>query len=195
MFMLIIVLINTVVVIIGFIDSNEARGEIYDAIDYWFIVVYIIEFLMKIIGLGIFGYFRDNWNKLDFTLIIISLSTDFAFTMLRVLRNARAAKASRITRLVRAKKAYRMVRSIRSFRVASKYNSVFPRLEKSIQLHPEAAEERAEVHSPDPPLPEPDHPNDNAPRDDLSRLCGHRHDDLQYGLQHLLHGPQGLRDE
>ena len=139
MLMLTIVLINSIIVIIGFIDSNEARGELYDTIDYWFIVVYILEFLMKIVGLGIFGYFRDNWNKLDFVLIIISLSTDFAFTMLRVLRNARAAKASRITRLVRAKKAYIMVRSIRSFRVAFD-ESVFPRPAEGIQLHPEAAE-------------------------------------------------------
>jgi Ion transport protein len=194
MLMLIIVLVNSIIVIIGFIDSNEARGELYDTIDYWFIVVYILEFIIKIIGLGIFGYFRDNWNKLDFVLIIISLSTDFAFTMLRVLRNARAAKASRITRLVRAKKAYRMVRSIRSFRVALN-DPVLPRPQKSVQLHPEAAQERAKVHPSDSVVPEPDHPNDHAARHDLPHLRSDRHDDFQHRLQYLLHRPQAVRDQ
>ena len=191
MLMLIIVLINSIIVIIGFIDSNEARGELYDTIDYWFIIVYIIEFLLKIVGLGIFGYFRDNWNKLDFILIIISLSTDFAFTMLRVLRNARAAKASRITRLVRAKKAYRMVRSIRSFRVVCD-DAVLPWPKKGFQLYPEAAQERAEVYPFDPTVSQSDYPNNHAARDDLPHLRSNRYDDLQHRLQHLLHRPQAL---
>lgn len=104
--------------IIGFIDQNEDRQAIYDEIDYWLVIIYIIEFVMKVIGLGLFGYFRDNWNKLDFALIVISLTTDFAFSMLKIVRNARTVKAARIARTARIKRAYRLVRALRSIRVS-----------------------------------------------------------------------------
>lgn len=102
--------------IIGLIDQEDSHQEIYDVVDFYFVIVYCLEFAMKVVGLGIMGYFRDNWNKLDFGLIVLTLSTDFAFSFFKVLRNARTVKA---TRIVRINKTYRLIRVCRSLRVDS----------------------------------------------------------------------------
>lgn len=116
-FMFVVILLNSVVVLLSFFDTKPDRQAIYDAIDYWFVLIYILEFVLKMIGLGIFAYFRDNWNKMDFSLIIISLSTDFAFAMIKVVRNAKTAKASRIVKTAKIRKNFRLLRTIKSLKV------------------------------------------------------------------------------
>ena len=116
-FMLLVILLNSFTVIAGFIDQNQDRQFIYDGIDYYLVIIYIIEFICKIMAMGVLGYFRDNWNKLDFTLIVISLSTDFAFSMFKLVRTARTARATRMARTVRFKRSTKLIRTFRSLRV------------------------------------------------------------------------------
>ena len=35
--------------------------------------LYVLEFILKIIGLGIIKYFGDSWNQFDFGMIIVSI--------------------------------------------------------------------------------------------------------------------------
>ena len=177
--MLVIILLNSVVVIVGFIDSDEDRQSIYDTIDYYFVIIYIVELAMKLVALGIFGYFRDNWNKLDFTLIVVTLSTDFAFSLFKVLRNARTVKATRIARI---NKTYRLLRVLRSFRVGSSDPPVFQVLQENSQLSDETTAQREELLPYDPSLSEPDLPDDHDPGNSLPHLCSVRHDFLQRGV-------------
>lgn len=61
-----------------------------------FLIIYSLEMVLKIIGLGfIFGenaYIRDNWNKLDFIVVVtayfelIFQSENLKFNVLRALR-------------------------------------------------------------------------------------------------------------
>lgn len=169
-------------VIIGFIDEDVKRQAIYDEIDYYFVIIYIIEFAMKIIALGILAYYRDNWNKIDFGLIIISLTTDFAFSMFKVIRNARTIKATRIARI---NKTYRLMRVIRSFRVAVGY-LVFQVPEENHTILLQASVEREEVHSHDFALSKSHLPNDDHAGHDFSHLRLGWHDNFQHRLQHLL---------
>ena len=164
------------IVIIGFIDQNDDRQSIYDEIDYYFVIVYLLEFVMKVVALGILGYFRDNWNKMDFGLIVISLSTDFAFSMFKVLRNARTVKA---TRIVRINKTYRLIRVLRSFRVPSN-DPVFQVLQEAYHFPVEAVVERKELHPHDSALSESDSADYHGVGYDLSHLCTFRHDLLQH---------------
>jgi hypothetical protein len=39
-------------------------------IDLVFSIIFTIEFIIKIIGLGCFQYFTDNWNKFDFVVVV-----------------------------------------------------------------------------------------------------------------------------
>ena len=114
---LIIIFINSILVIIGFFNIPEDTLAIIDQVESFFIIIYILEALLKIIGLGHQAYFRDNWNKFDFSLIIISLSTSFALSFFRFVRNVRTVRA---TRLVRTTRVNRTARTIRCFKVAIK---------------------------------------------------------------------------
>ena len=115
--MLLVIILNSFTVIAGFIDENEDRQAIYDEIDYYLVFIYILEFICKLMAQGLLGYFRDNWNKLDFILILTSLTTDFAFSMFKLIRTAKTAKATRMARTVRFKKTTRLVRTFRSLKV------------------------------------------------------------------------------
>jgi len=70
-----------------------------ESVIFWanivFIIIYVIEFVLKISALYPKYYFADNWNRFDFLILVVSLifiSDDIAFinaTVLRVLRIAR----------------------------------------------------------------------------------------------------------
>ena len=109
---LLIILINIVCLALN-TPTLDPDSQLYSTLEHFnvfFILVYIIEALMKLIGLGLFadrinvgmdtdivsvdGYFCDNWNVLDFFILI---STWFApgsssFRMFRILRPLRTVQ-------------------------------------------------------------------------------------------------------
>ena len=38
-----------------------------------FTVIFTLEAMMKLLGLGLIDYFKDNWNRLDITIVVLSL--------------------------------------------------------------------------------------------------------------------------
>jgi hypothetical protein len=81
-----------------------------------FFVVYVIEMLLKWVGLGLRQYFQNAWNSFDFALVLISFldilltqtDTDVPFPapVLRVLRLFRVA---RILRIIKTAKNLRTI--------------------------------------------------------------------------------------
>ena len=97
--------------------ASHYYGEENDPQTYhWYTVLmtlctrfYYLEFVLKIIGLGIHSYFDDGWNKFDFSLIVAALLEEFAAELveeylplppmlLRVMRIARVLRAVRLLR-------------------------------------------------------------------------------------------------
>lgn len=115
---IIVLIINSVIIALTFANLSEPIDNVLVQIDHYFVYIYILEAFLKIIGLGILGYFRDNWNKLDFILIIVTLTTDVAFSMFKFVRNARSAKASKLVSSIKMKNALRVSRSFKSFKVS-----------------------------------------------------------------------------
>jgi hypothetical protein len=93
-----VVLLNSAVVII-----NETSDDYnyWDVIDEVLSYAYYLEFLMKIVGLGVLGYFQDSWNQFDFGMLLISLFSTIFFDNLRVFKNIRSARATRLLRLAK----------------------------------------------------------------------------------------------
>lgn len=73
--------------------------------------------MIKIIGLGIEKYFNDNWNKFDFSMIIISLASSVLYRTFIVLRSVKSAKSVKILRLTKINIALRIFRALRTIRV------------------------------------------------------------------------------
>jgi len=108
--MLIIIILNTIVIILENVDTDQSIADFLDTIDGYFVYIFIIEFVMKIIGLGVTDYFKDNWNKFDFFLIVSSLAMDMTVSFLKSARSLRSAKSLRFLRIARSPRALRMLR-------------------------------------------------------------------------------------
>ncbi|CAF0857877.1 unnamed protein product, partial [Rotaria sordida] len=88
-----------------------------DYCNYVFTTVFIIESISKIIALGPFRYFKDKWNQLDITIVILSIAGIFLekinsghilpinptlIRVMRVLRIARVLKLLKMAKGIRA---------------------------------------------------------------------------------------------
>merc|ERR1719352_959983 len=85
-----------------------------------FLVIYIIEMTLKLLGLGPAQYFKDNWNRFDFTLVVLSLidvdtcsdapTNDFPLpaSVIRVLRLFRVVRILRIFKTAKSLRAILM---------------------------------------------------------------------------------------
>lgn len=47
--------------------------KVFDVIDDVLIIVYVVEIVVKMVGLGPENFFKDPWNNLDFVIILIGL--------------------------------------------------------------------------------------------------------------------------
>lgn len=70
-------LIIGIIILITFINSALSiytNIDAFDVIDDVLIIFYVVEIVLKIIGLGPENFLKDPWNKLDFLLITIGLA-------------------------------------------------------------------------------------------------------------------------
>ena len=61
MLMILITLMNCTLILIAFFIADEKILAIFDLMDNIFLGVYILEFVIKIVALGIKDYFDDSW--------------------------------------------------------------------------------------------------------------------------------------
>jgi voltage-dependent calcium channel L type alpha-1D len=85
-------------------DPDSKLGQAMEFSEYIFMVVFTLEFILKIVAFGAFtngpkSYFRDVWNILDFVVVISSfMSLDPSLndlSLIRCLRVFRALKAAK----------------------------------------------------------------------------------------------------
>eukprot|EP00761_Pharyngomonas_kirbyi_P014924 gb/GECH01014955.1/.p1 GENE.gb/GECH01014955.1/~~gb/GECH01014955.1/.p1 ORF type:complete len:1446 (+),score=208.71 gb/GECH01014955.1/:1-4338(+) len=98
-FIITIICLNTILMTTYHYEQPEYWSQVLRWTNVVFTGIFFIEMVLKIIGLGLRGYFRDIWNIIDFIVVIISLPSlanlgDWiaVFQLLRV---------ARIIRLVR----------------------------------------------------------------------------------------------
>ena len=53
-------------------DSRPTLKEVLRVLNIFFAAVFVLEFLLKIIGLGLASYFSSAWNWLDVVIIVVS---------------------------------------------------------------------------------------------------------------------------
>ncbi|WP_075603387.1 ion transporter [Saccharicrinis aurantiacus] len=108
-FILSLILINSVVLVIGgYLPVNE-ENFIYGLVDNSITVLFIIELLIKVREYGFTNYFKSNWNRFDFVLVLLSVPAliTFAFNLsfvdfsfLLVFRILRVFKAFRFFKFI-----------------------------------------------------------------------------------------------
>ncbi|ETO07378.1 sodium channel protein type 9 subunit alpha [Reticulomyxa filosa] len=69
------IIVNVIFMMSSYEGESTKFGVALWAIDIVFVVIYWMEAVLKIIGLGWRQYFRDWWNVFDFLIIIVSVFT------------------------------------------------------------------------------------------------------------------------
>ena len=78
-FILILILLNALIIFVSGFKVSVNNRLILSLIDNLITVLFIVELLVKFIEFGLIGYFKSNWRKFDFVLIVLSLPTLVAF--------------------------------------------------------------------------------------------------------------------
>lgn len=109
--MLIIGLNAVVLFLYGFpAVQHSAAGKVLEWLDYSFMVYFVFEALLKIRLLGVRGYFRGNWNRFDFFIVLagiplllhppFAVNASSAYTVAPLLRMGRLLRFVRVLRFV-----------------------------------------------------------------------------------------------
>jgi len=103
--MLLGILINSIIIFLLYfpqIEQNES-GLYYvlENIDHFFVVLFLIEAIVKLRHFGIKKYFSSNWNIFDFIIVIISIPSLLTFVPFFVNHNFSFLKVLRLFRMIR----------------------------------------------------------------------------------------------
>ncbi|OMJ67420.1 hypothetical protein SteCoe_35430 [Stentor coeruleus] len=82
----------------------DELSSFLDLANIVFVIIFAIEMVLKIIGLGPGFYFADSWNRFDFLVTVLSI---FAMLPLDAFGNATVFRSFRILRLFRLVKIYK----------------------------------------------------------------------------------------
>lgn len=108
-FIILLILINSVILFFSGYFQEEDQKFFLNAIDHSITILFIIEFFFKFIEFGPKSYFNSNWNRLDFTLILLATPALISFffrlefldfSYLLVFRILRVFKAIRFLKFI-----------------------------------------------------------------------------------------------
>lgn len=90
----IVILMNTITMCMDYYGASEGYLKVLDICNLIFVVIFTLEAVLKLIGLGFTYYFYLDWNKFDFIVVVLSLvslsdSGSFNLTALRIIRVVR----------------------------------------------------------------------------------------------------------
>ncbi|ARV14378.1 ion transporter [Polaribacter sp. SA4-12] len=78
-FILLLILLNAVTIFLSGFDISQNNKYLLTVTDNFITGLFILELFVKFIEFGISGYFKSNWRKFDFILIVLSIPTLISF--------------------------------------------------------------------------------------------------------------------
>lgn len=103
-FILTLIILNAIVL---FVEEFDVLPRTLDYVEAVFTILFIIEMVVKTRALGFSQYIRDNWNKLDFILILISIPS---LAILFQETNSPETNVVLSLRVLRVFKSFRLIR-------------------------------------------------------------------------------------
>ena len=69
-----VIMLNTIALVLdGFPDLNARLGHYFHAFDYVCVIYYVLEVFAKVGMFGWRAYWGSNWNKFDFSIVLLGL--------------------------------------------------------------------------------------------------------------------------
>lgn len=89
-----VIVFNTITMCMDYYGASEGYLKVLDIFNLIFVVIFTLEAVLKLIGLGFTYYFYIDWNKFDFVVVVLSLvsmgdNESFNLTALRIIRVVR----------------------------------------------------------------------------------------------------------
>ncbi len=78
-FMFVVLTANCAIIIAANIVTDPSATNTLDTMDDIILYFYIGECVIKSVGFGIEKYWEDDWNKFDFAMIVLSLSSNILY--------------------------------------------------------------------------------------------------------------------
>lgn len=97
------IMLNVIVMAARVFDASKSHHDALVALNYVFIVIFAVEAVLKLIGLGPREYFLRNWCRFDFTLVVLSivLMEDLGLVGGGLQQYATLARVLRVARMFR----------------------------------------------------------------------------------------------
>lgn len=103
--MMMAIAINSIIIFLLYFPQIEQQSiGLFKGLEYFdlvFVVIFLIEAVVKIRHLGMKAYFGDNWNVFDFFIVVVSLPALLAFIPFFAAPHTSFVKILRLGRMVR----------------------------------------------------------------------------------------------
>ena len=133
-FIMIVIVLNMITMAMGFENCPPLYDKALTMLNYIFTGIFIAECIIKLVGLGIVGYFHSGWNKFDFFVVIASIldiiianidGIDAAFLKsFQIIRVLRVMRITRALRLVKSLKGLEKLIQTLSWSISALMNVV-----------------------------------------------------------------------
>lgn len=112
-FIFVCIFLNTTALAITWFGQPGYILTLTTSLNYIFACIFIVEAVLKIIGLGFKTYFKDNWNKFDFTIVILTIVAEIA----NQTGSSKVGAAVTFIRVVRVQRLLRFIKRARRIRI------------------------------------------------------------------------------
>jgi hypothetical protein len=127
-FIMTCILLNTILMATVYFGQSGLLSEVQSTINYIFGAIYIVEASVKLYGLR-WGYFQDNWNIFDFTLVC---TTCAGWIVVAVFGGGNVAVIATVVRTFRVGRIVRLIRG--SSDVRALFNTVLLALPSLVNI-------------------------------------------------------------
>ncbi|WIA28050.1 hypothetical protein OEZ86_010635 [Tetradesmus obliquus] len=112
--LMVVIIANSALMATVHYNEPHEMIVVVEALNYAFTCMYVLEFLIKLGGLGWEGYWKNSWNKFDLLLLVSSLADMIVALVMG--SHASFLKVQKIMRLLRLARVVKLMRSMKGLR-------------------------------------------------------------------------------
>lgn len=117
-FIMVSIVLNIIVMAMNYDDASTTYTNVLSYINYFFSFVFVVELVLKHLGLGIKRYWSSGWNRFDGVVVVASI-IDITFDVMNMeaVPFLRAGpQLARVFRILRISRLFKLIRRFRGLR-------------------------------------------------------------------------------
>ena len=108
------IFLNFIAMAINYEDCYEIYEKCLNIANYFFVFIYLCEFILKILAYGVAGYFHTNWNRFDFFIVIVSILDILCGNILKIDNQfLQTFQVIRLLKVLRVLRIFRLIKIVK----------------------------------------------------------------------------------